>query len=473
MLMRLFLSCCLSIAVLQPCAAQTDGSSLIRSREFIEEQARLQAIIVEIESDSGPYNPALLEPLDSLVELQINAGDFEAVESIQNRQLQLMRAERGLDHYDNILLVRSIIENQIRLGKWVEVSDNLEHIRYLQSVNRDLDEEGLVDAIRDQAQWHLLRVYLDEARLRARNLLRYREYHEEVEDILEQQYGDDSLEMVPVLYQQALSLFHVVSALNSENSLSGDMLDGVIRKDGIGKLQLHNPRFQSSVNGLFGPNSFVPVVDGDGIIGESYLRDALSKIDDIRDILEINDEAEALAMANLYYGDFQLLLNRGTGRRSYRKSREMLIESGIPESVVEAYFSQPQIIPQSQFYFKLEQAQAAAELRRETPFDANAVHLGRFVALEQAAPGVEMPALAASQGIPMPEHVVLMSFTINTRGDVSSVKTIDAESEESTVRRRAVRAVRQLRFRPSIIEGKNKRVRGALLNYQFSKSRTR
>ena len=206
----------------------------------------------------------------------------------------------GLQHPDLVPRLRAIITNQMRLGNWERISDHLLHIRNLLSSDTDVARQDVLQAIDDQAYWHLSRVYLDKPRQRARNLMAARELFDEMERLAEDSFGEDSPQMIPWLYKQAVNKYQLVEFLNASGGLGSDTMRRLIREDGMAKLQLYAPR-------SFFPwdTSFIPIIDGDKPIGEAYLREGLNLVVRIRSIAEAQGDLEAEAMAIIYHGDFQ------------------------------------------------------------------------------------------------------------------------------------------------------------------------
>ena len=473
---RSFLNSIFLMLIWGTAAAQdTSLPSVAQSQALLEEKSRIESLIADLESDYGPYDARLLEPLESLAELYLSSGDFTALDLVYSRQLQLMRTDRGLDHLDNIAIVRLILENQIRLGNWSDVSDNLEHIRYLQSANQDAGVDALVAAIIEQADWLLARVYIDEPRLRARHVLDVRDLLDEAEDLVEDQYGDDSVELVPVLYRQAVILYQLVAFLNAGDGLSSETIDRLILKDGTARLQFAGGRGQGVFGGLVGSGFNIPIVDGDALVGEAYLREALSKIDDVRDIFEATSDHEALAMANIAYGDFQILLGRSSGAKSYARAQKSLIEANVPQQSIEAYFSRPQIIPMETLPLTLEQALGYENMQRSLAeeIESEGVSVGEFMSLQESAAIVRMPEEVRRYDFVEPANTVDLKFNISSRGDVSSVKVLNAQPNEGFVRSRAMKAVRRMQFRPIFDGRKTQRVRNAVIRYRFDDRRNR
>ena len=339
------------IAVLQAgqvlIAAEETGllqALITRSNDLLQAYASYEIELEELESRFGPYDQSLLEPLDSMIALMIEARDYEKVAALQERQLQLVRTSMGLEHADVIPVVEDIIANQIRLEDWPAVSDRLEHIRDVTGANRSFSATDLISAIEDQAYWHLNRVYLEEPRRSARNFMKARELYREAEALAEDNYGSDSPALFPWLYRRAVVEYQLVQFLNADDGLGSDTISRLIREEGRTRLQ-SSSRVFVDVDAVFGPGTNIPVVDAGQVIGESYLRDGMNLIGRMREIAEAEGDTEALAMAKIYRADFQLLLDYGTAFREYREAQELLREAGINDSEIEGFFNRPSMIP--------------------------------------------------------------------------------------------------------------------------------
>ena len=60
-----------------------------------------------------------------------------------------------------------------------------------------------------------------------------------------------------------------------------------------------------------------------------------------------------------------------------------------------------------------------------------------------------------------------LEVNISRTGNVSSVDVISAMPDERGVRRQATRAIREISFRPAIIEGATKRLRDVRIRYLY------
>ena len=141
---------------------------------------RYQTQSEDMESEYGPFDNRLLEPLASIIDFYIEQGDFEEVAEIQTRQLSIMRTTLGFENPELIPMVRRMIEVQQVLGNWDTVSDNLEHIRFLVASNFGTQSEELLLAMENQAQWLLTSFYLGEQRRQSDNFLDARDLYRDI-----------------------------------------------------------------------------------------------------------------------------------------------------------------------------------------------------------------------------------------------------------------------------------------------------
>lgn len=434
-----------------------------------EQLAAYTAQIEELEFESGPYHNSLIEPLESMIQLLQEKGDYEQVAAMQNRQLQVMRTALGFEHPDLIPAVQAIIANQKLLGNWQEISDNLEHIRHLQASQNNDDPALLLAAINDQIAWLHGRIAIGTRENLVSNFFKARALCEEMEDLATDRYAKDSIESVPWLYKRAYNSYQLVQFLTASNGVGSSFVERLTRREGTLKLDTFN-RHSLGIGSFSGPFSNVPVVDGKLPFGYAYFREGYSQVNKIKNILQQGDNLEAQAMAELYLGDFQLLSGRGLAIRSYRDAQKMLLEAGVDEEEVRWFFQRPMIIPMEQFHSSFKEA-VAEQKRRLTliePVSEEKVHLGLFTAWHKSLSSTPLP-MSADALLPsgLPYKTVDLSFSVSSRGKVSSLDSIESASAEREVERISWRKVKDIRFRPAIIDGKAKRVKDVLMRYRL------
>ena len=478
------LSLLLFLSLQTPAVPAQDDNSLARTSALLRDAERYEEDLQNLEGEYGPFDSRLLEPLAGIEVLYEDLGDFARVLEIQARRLQLVRTSFGLEHPDAMPLLEAMIATEIRLGNWETVSDHLDHLLTLAQANFGPDSDEVVQALERQASWYLARVYLDRDRDRAENFMAARNIYEDLLDMAEDRYGEESPELIPWLYKRAHSLSQLVALLNSEGSLRMDAVDETIREDGEGRLVTLGQRSLFSTTGRFGPASRVAVVNGQEPFGVAYIRLAIGYIDDIRDIAEAEGDWETWAMATIYRGDYSYLRGRNTGRNNYLEAMEKLQELGIHESRLEKYFNTPMVIPMPRFYSSFAELEAYQqqlsqgfsllpdEDDEEEEFDTDEpwrqpVHLGGFIGWEDDIPATQRPSLEDPIfAVNLPVNTVDLSFRVNAVGRVSGVDALRIEPDERRVRSDAVRAARALRFRPALYEGRA-RARSVQMRYMI------
>ena len=433
-----------------------------------EQLAAYQTQIEDLEFEFGPYHSSLIEPLVSMIALLSESEDYERVIQLQSRQLQVMRTELGFEHPDLVPLLQSIMTTQMALGNWEEVSDQLEHIRHLLTTVDGESTEILLWAIQDQIDWLFSRITIEDRREQVRNFFKIRDLYGELEDIVEDTYGEDSLEAAPWLYKVAHHEYHLVSFLNASKGLGSESVDQLIRREGTFGLESQN-RIGLSSRSIFGNSSPTPIIDKGRPIGDGYLRDAYSMVNKIQDVVEENFDLEAQAMMKIYRSDFQLISNRGSWIRGYRDARDMLLEAGIVKEEVHWFFERPMVIPMETLHLSF--SDALAELReRIEPITSvkEEMHLGIFISWTEALRSTPMPqSKNPFWQLDNPFKYADISFSVSSRGRASSVDVLATAPEELDSKRSISRSVRGIHFRPAIIDNKARRVKDVHMRYRF------
>ncbi len=427
------------------------------------EQMRVQeAALAELESRNGPFDPSLIEPLQAMIRLLEEQSEYERITELQERQLALMRTNLGLESPRLIPLLREMALTRIAAGDTEAVADQLQLIRHLSSVAED--PEALLRSLDSLAYWYLSAGAGDTSRRRADSFFEARELIEEAEDAARELYGEDDPAVVPWLYLGAMNLYQLVALLNSEDGMSGPILRELVRHDGASHLR--GSARGVTINPLWS-DSFTPVVERGELVGELYLRQGMGKVTDMADIFEAAGNLEAQAMALIYRADFQILLGRGTAFGQYREAAELLREAGVPEGRIAAFFSRPQLLPVPRFHATLEEAIAWREARLPVSRPAesagsDALYLPPFEAWDESAPSVREPfSDNAFWEFEPNRHRIDVELNIGSRGRVSAVEIIAADPDDRRSRRLAREAVRDLRFRPVIEDGRGQRLRDA------------
>ena len=319
----------------------------------------------------------------------------------------------------------------------------------------------------NQAQWKLAGFYLDDESNQSDNFLDARDLYRDMKRLAEELYGKESPKLYSWYYKRAYNLSLMVKLLNTEDSFSRTFINDVIRTDGTMRLQT-----AGRLNGArLSPIVTWNIRDQDFVLGEGYLRQARDLMSRIRDIAEVQNDKEVQAIAEIYRGDYNLLMGRGSGRRQYSNAQEILLDAGIPQSEIQEFFGAPMPIPLPNFYSSfndlLEYQRSVLNAIDEA--SDSTMHLGVFSAWHENARAVLKPVSNDPLlQIGLPQYLVDLKFNISTRGKVSSIDVINSIPNDQRVAREGSRAIREIQFRPAYEGNKATRVRGAQIRYLFA-----
>lgn len=477
-LMLFALACGCAVATAQ------DGASV---QELQQEASRYQQQLELLESDFGPLDRRLLEPLSGLARTFSAMGDAERAAQVMRRQLQLTRNTYGFEDTRLLSIIDSLVAIEVSRSEWQQVADYLE-LRTQLSLSLEeeasLSDEARAQALGIQSAWLLQQVALTPTRSAVNTFFAAREVDtrlaEKGEEVLSQHLDPGSAELVdplesfrawlPIVYRRVYSDYALVQLLNSRSAFAYDSLDYLTRRQGVGAMQkLSSPGFAMRIPS--GPLSRVPMLEKGDPIGVGYLRDGYFQVRrmDIQlgDYLErliadgaasdvIAQTREAQGMVRLVRGDFQVLQNRGSGMREYKQAREMLSAAGIAEEELNRFFARPRLIPST----SLSMTFAAA--LDDSKLDSGC--LGEFTALSDRLATLEQPRLETeSLRLALPMEDFLLRFGVSRRGKPTGITVEEASVEDSKRARVASRALSDLRFRPAIVDARSVRLRDQCL----------
>ncbi len=419
--------------------ASTDQPALESSVQFERMKSLYEQQIVELESEYGPMDYRILEPLTGLSDLLIQQGDPEQIERVLNRRQQLLRVEEGPTTVNQIPIIADQIRNDFQRGLWDSVTERFESIYFIYSQNSEIESDVLLNSLNDIHAWHLLAMYLDSPDMRNEHIDQARAVQERIYEVAIQQYGANSEQLIPWLYSIASEPYRIINYLQSER---------------------------------------LRTLTADNYIGRDI---TLGLINYISEVANSSDNAEAQAMAMIYRADFELLhraanpsttggqvfaSRRGNADQTYRQAMEMLADAGIEQSKIDEFFARPMPLPVSQFHFSLEAALEQRKLdgfRSETAVgdsnDINGFHVGDFaftVTLPKAQ--IDLTPELTNQII-AEQSSVLLYFTVDSVGRTRSARIIESVPDEAKIKNVGRYAVEALNFRPAFIDGRWRRVR--------------
>lgn len=457
--------------------------------ELSEQIDEISGRIVEIESDVGPYDRSLLEPLRDLASVNIEMGDFNEVDSILERRLQIIRTSEGPESLNQIAVVEDLVSNDLRRQDWQSISNRFEFLQDLYSQNVQAGQDSVLRSKYDVTLWKFNQLYLDQPNRKIRHFQEGREVLRRTVDLAEDLYGVDSMELVPWLYRDAILKFQVASVILADDELGVDARDEILRREGrSGPLDCVNSTLvggdQLVLNELdiaYSPpscrRSFTRRRQSvfNGGAGESYLREGLNTLERIAEISRANGELEAEAMAITYESDFRLLMDLSRAATGYRRAMDRFIEAGVSSEKVEEFFQRPVVLPEPNFQFSIADAirkQDADGFRIETVDRDQVVFidLGRFPAWSDSLPFArrpELPEAASNLESIVSFHEIEMEFSLNSQGYTRNPDIVQSTTDSSRIRRDAREALRTMRFRPYFVDRDWEKVDSVRIRYQI------
>jgi len=434
--------------------AQTDsqpgiaGDLLQASSELARQQSAYEQQIAELESEFGPLDFRLIEPLRGLSELFRQKGNTAELQSTLSRRRQLLRVSEGPTTLNQI----PVIAEQIRLdalrGEWGVVTEHYEAIFQLHLQQSNANPEALLSSLNDIRAWHLLAMHLDVPERRSQHILASREVQNRLFGWANQLYEENSMELVPWLYSFASESYRITNFLSAEGLLPDDQ---------------------------------------DNFLARSSTLDLIYRI---QAIAEARANPEAQAMAMIYLADFQLLRReptqssfggrvqangRGVADQTYRRAMSMLEEAGVEQSRIDEFFARPMPLPVPGFHWSIDSALAqrtaqgyhAASMAEGEPPGRGDFHIGQFAWTEflPKAKLEEAPGLA--ELVAINRGSARLRFRINSVGIARSARVVKAEPDNSQIKSAVRDIVSVLQFRPAFIDGRWRPMRNVTLDIKL------
>ncbi len=422
-------------------AAEETDSSVGQSIQQTEQIELYLQQIAELETEFGPFDHSLIEPLNILSDLYTEIGNLVEANTILNRQIQLLRIAEGPDTFSQVPVVESQIVNNVRMNDLEAATNNFENIQFVYLQNPESTTIQKLQAMDQLRHWHFTALNLGEKIDRINHFRISRAILDDMLQIAEDELGEESHKIIPYLYKAAIEKYHLLTYLFSHDEL--------------------------------GANAYEDIFEMEAIQPTDYLRQGYEIVKDIREIIQQSSDIEADAMAAVYEGDFRMLLGIGLAQRSYREAMELFGEAGKSEQEIADFFSRPIVLPETEYYYTMEDAIAAQNasgyryIRGEEGNDP-VVHLGNFVAWNESLLNAAKPTPPeVLLDLEMELHRADLRFTIRSRGDT---RIPDAESSEpDTVQAKvdAQDALKMMIFRPRFRGNRWRRIEDVTITYWY------
>lgn len=439
--------------------AVLEESDLQRSLELTKLIEELESRIASIQSESGTYDPELLQPLDTLAQIYIQAQDYEAAAQLLDHQLQIHRVNSGLYAAQQIPIVESALQLQAQAGDWNSVNNSLSYLSWLYQRDTTLDAETQLQGLQTLGSWQLRALEKDARERQAYHLVELAKLDERTAEIAQRRFGADNTAISPYLYNQALSDTYIALAITLTSETSQDLMlltEGIRnRSNFLGGSNVL--RTEADIEAMYGSKAST-------VIERSFrknMNDSIERIERIKELYEQSGNAEAEAMAVMYLGDANLLRQQfenrpgnfagvsrgsssvGTAIAHYRDALTRLREAGIGQDALAAFTRCPVMLPIPKLY---ETVQAASPVC-ERSSDSDLMNLGEYNLVSTLIPGLEGEAAATDELI-----TARVRFAVRTNGQVSNDNIEEIEPDNTTSRVQIRKLMDIIQFRPAILD---------------------
>jgi len=365
---------------------------------------------------------------------QLSEGYFHAATDSYYRALEHNRAELGLYNRQQIPIVEQLLETHLLTRNWSGFDRRLDYLEWLQPHILDDDPVAHADALSRMADLHVAAAARLHADKSAWHLVRARQLNWQAVTVLQSHFGRDDLRLAPLLYKISLNHYYQMASIYRRGLTSFEFRsDQPVISNGWAYSMNENQRRSYDI----------------GV-------ELLTRIE--RLYLADGDAApEAAALARVYLADWHLLFGRGNlALDVYQDARLLLVEQGVPEDRINAYFDRNVMLPESDM-----------NLAMDPLSDQPGASETAFHAWSDILPGVPMPDNHPAQRLAGHQQIlqappVQMTVTLNTgaqainssaRFSVNIAALTMHESTGPATEQRAMYDLHAVQFRPRIQNG--------------------
>lgn len=445
-------------------ATSTDDTDLQRSLDLVDLVAGLESRIQIIQSQSGTYDPELLQPLDALAQVYIEVQDFERAATLLDHQLQIHRINSGLYSAQQIPIVESLLQMQAQVGDWSRVNDSLSNLSWLYQRDTTLDAETQLQGLQMLGRWQLRALENDAREQQAYHLVELAKLDERTAEIAQRRFGDDNPAISPYLYNQALADTYIALAITLTGETSQDLMlltEGIRNRPSV-LSSSGTMRSVADVEAMYGSKAST-------VIERSFrmnMDDSIEKLERIKELYVQSGNIEAEGMTLMTLGDAYLIRqqfenrpsnfagvsrgssNVGTAVTHYREALERLKEAGISDDTLAAFTRCPLMLPMPKLYESIQEATLRCELSTQTGL----VDLGEYNLVSTLIPGLEGNVEGEGEVI-----TARVKFEVRTNGQVSNDNIEQIEPDDTSSRVKIRKLLDIMQFRPAIVDGETVR----------------
>ncbi len=414
---------------------------------MLQELESSRALLNSVESHTNHHDMSLSEPLMQVGDQLMALGRYDEAHEMFDRALQIVRINQGLYSRAQIPYQQKKIENLMRWNNWEAARTNMQHLFWLYRTRSPAIDELLIDDVMQLSELHLRGVAEDSEEYQYYHLQRAGSSLRMAEIIGDRIFAENDPSMVPVLYSQVKHFHLLAAAVQSGGRMAYDL------RQQIPTWSDWKHEKQSALRFYYFSG-----------------RRLLKRIETIYEQAQPANP-EAVAMAQLYLADWQVLFGRTTeALKNYQDAYTKLASVEVDQALMGNFFSQPSLVPEPEFYPSLSVAlEARSETMPATPglaFAPTAETLF-FNEWSPSFPAVRPPTKSYADR-QLDSTFALFSFSLagvtdlarflNGREEdefafVTDAKIVQPEVKSDDQRKYLLTRLESLRFRPRLQDG--------------------
>lgn len=419
----------------------------------IDDLALARALLSEQQDRFGAMDSRLIEPLEQLADRLMAANRFDEAHGMLDRAMQIARIEGGLYTELQRPLLEKKIENFANRGDWEGARESMDHLLWLYTHKSQFINRALIDDLMELSRVHLRALAEDDPLFQGYHFRTSEQIKWLAIGVAEALWGETDERIAPIIYEQ-LRQFHLQTVALWRGGTTSYSLRQVAPGSQI-------MRDRADVDESF-------YVTGLGLLNSLFAIYAESETPD----------PEALAMTNVYLADWHILYKQpGVAAETYRQAYQELLAAGVSASLVNEFFSQPMVIPDTQFYASVESAVVAQRNKIVSIGDGNSDSYLSFSEWSTALPNVRNPIPNDASREDRDSNFALFSFSLAGVNKVSRwyshrfsstvnmieeaellTHYLDSPPEELEL----LEKLNSLTFRPKLVDGEPQQATGRL-----------
>lgn len=477
-LLALTLACASNSTLLaqQDSSPPQNGADTQRSIDHANNLAEYQQTIDQLQSEFGPYDQRLIEPLSGMSQALIEAGNHGAALPLLDQQLQIHRIDNGLYSTEQIPVIQTLLHLHSAAGQWSDITDTLQYLSWVYQRDETLPPPEQLAGLKQLGAWHMRALGHDRRDREAFHLTELSKMEERATTIAERHYGADSVELAPYLYDEALAAAYIALAIMMTSETSQDLMqltEGIRNRPVSGNaVPIARGLTEVEIEAQYGSRAST-------VIERSFknnMATSLQKLKRIRELYAASGNLEAEGLALLAMGDATLMKQQyenqpgrfagvrrgssapGPALEYYREALALFEEAGVPPEMLEALTRCPVLLPVTAFRETLQEAKPDCRHQAEPPL----YDLGDYDVMSTLMPGLDESS-RPSEG----QMEAVLLFAVRSNGQVSSAEIMQIEPDNTANRVRARKLTEIMQFRPTLASGTPSRTENVQLRVRM------